>query len=131
MIIKLGTNDTKPGNWKYSSEYVADYVRLIQSFQELESKPQVFICKPVPVYQTKSGINEKTIVEGIIPKIIEIAQKTNCEVIDLYTALSNKPEMFPDKIHPNIDGAALIADAVYSAITGKKFAAQEQRLFPR
>jgi len=132
VVIKLGTNDTKPGNWKYNSEYVADYVSLIQSFQKLESKPQVFICTPVPVYQTKSGINEKTIVEGIIPKVIEIAQKTNCESIDLHTALSNKPEMFPDKIHPNKDGVGLIADAVYSAITGKKFAAQEQKhgLFP-
>ena len=50
VVIKLGTNDSKPHNWKHKEEYVADYVALIESFQKLESKPTVWVCYPVPAY---------------------------------------------------------------------------------
>jgi lysophospholipase L1-like esterase len=40
-------------------------------------------------------------------------------VIDLYAALSGKPEMFPDKIHPNAAGAKVMAEAVEAAILGR------------
>ena len=41
-------------------------------------------------------------------------------IIDLYKPLSNKPELFPDLIHPNAEGARLIAREVYAALTGNK-----------
>ena len=38
--------------------------------------------------------------------------------IDLYTALSNKPKMFPDKIHPNAEGAAVMAKVIANIVAG-------------
>jgi lysophospholipase L1-like esterase len=49
VIIMLGTNDTKPQNWKHEEEFVTDYRDLVKSFLELESRPKVFICRPCPV----------------------------------------------------------------------------------
>ena len=43
VIIMLGTNDTKPQNWKYEAEFVGDYRDLIKSFQALPSKPKVYV----------------------------------------------------------------------------------------
>src|SRR5260221_6562390 len=40
VVIKLGTNDSKPQNWAHKDDFVADYLALIRSFQELESKPR-------------------------------------------------------------------------------------------
>ena len=58
VIIKLGTNDTKPQNWKHEAEFVADYTELVKSFQALESKPRVFVCRPCPVVGNGAwGIN--------------------------------------------------------------------------
>jgi acyl-CoA thioesterase-1 len=37
-------------------------------------------------------------------------------LIDLFVPLSNHPEFFPDKIHPNAAGAKVIADQVFEAI---------------
>ena len=31
VVIKLGTNDTKPQNWKYSEEYVLDYEAIFKA----------------------------------------------------------------------------------------------------
>lgn len=120
VIIKLGTNDMRPMNWeKHKAKYVADYVDLIRSFQNLESKPKIWICYPVPIYpgneKFKFG-NDRTKNE-LIPKIDEVAKQTGVNIIDLNTALSNKHKLFPDNIHPNAAGAKLIAEQVSIAIT--------------
>jgi len=120
VVIKLGTNDTKPGNWAKKAEFAGDTVAMIQSFQKLDSSPQVWICKPVPAYPERWGISDKTIKNEVLPLVEQAAKQTKIKVIDLYAALSGKPALFPDKIHPNAEGAKLIAEAVGTAITGKK-----------
>jgi lysophospholipase L1-like esterase len=120
VVIKLGTNDSKPHNWKHKEEYVADYVALIESFQKLESKPTVWVCYPVPAYPGRWGITDKVMKEEVMPRVDEVAKKTGCKIIDLYAALSDKKEMFPDSVHPNAKGATLIAKAVSSVISGGK-----------
>ncbi len=116
VVIKLGTNDSKPHNWKHKEEYVADYVALIESFRKLASKPTVWLCYPVPAYPGRWGITDKVMKEEVMPRLDEVAKKSGCKVIDLYSALSDKKEMFPDLVHPNAKGATLIAEAVSSAI---------------
>jgi len=120
VVIKLGTNDSKPHNWKHKEEYVADYVALIESFRKLESKPTVWLCYPVPAYPGRWGITDKVMKEEVMPRLDEVAKKSGCKVIDLYSALSDKKEMFPDLVHPNAKGATLIAEAVSSAIKAGK-----------
>ena len=116
VVIKLGTNDSKPHNWKHKEEYVADYMELIESFRKLGSKPVVWLCYPVPAYPGRWGITDKVMKEEVMPRLDEVAKKSGCKVIDLYSALSDKKEMFPDLVHPNAKGATLIAEAVSSAI---------------
>ena len=40
----------------------------------------------------------------------------NATIIDLYTALSGKQELFPDKIHPNAAGAKLMAETIAKSV---------------
>jgi acyl-CoA thioesterase-1 len=116
VVIKLGTNDTKPQNWKYKDEFKSDLIAMVKQFQALGAKPKVFLCKPVPVYQTKWGISEKVVTEGVIPIVEAVAKEMNLKVIDLYTALSGKEKLFPDKIHPNGKGATIMAETIKKAI---------------
>ena len=120
VIIKLGTNDTKPQNWsKAGTEYEANLRSMITHFQKLPAKPSIYLCLPVPVYQTRWGINEKTLAADLMPTIKKVAQDAKLTVVDLYTALSGKPEMFSDKIHPNAVGAKLMAKTVFSVLRRK------------
>ena len=116
VIIKLGTNDSKPGNWRNKDDFVSDYIALIRSFRELDSKPLIWICYPVPAYPGRWGIRDTIIKEEILPLIDEIALETGVSVIDLYRALSDKKEMFPDTVHPDADGAKLIAETIFNRI---------------
>ena len=119
VVIKLGTNDSKPQNWKHKADYVADYLDLIEGFRKLESKPEVFICYPVPAYPGRWGITDKVMKEEVMPRLDEVAKKSGCKVIDLYSALSDREEMFPDRVHPNAAGATVIAEVVAAALAEK------------
>ena len=119
VIIKLGTNDTKLQNWKHGAEYAADYEAMIDHFASLPAKPRIWLCSPAPVYQTRWGISEKGVVEGVIPQVQTLAKRKGLPIIDLYAALSGKPEMFPDKIHPNAAGAKVMAETIEAAIFSK------------
>ena len=119
VLIKLGTNDTKPQNWQaHGKEFVDDMVALVEHFQKLPSKPQVWLILPVPVYKDQWGINEKDLMEGVLPALQKVADKKQLPVIDLNAALSDRPELFPDHIHPNAAGAKLMAQTVRKALLG-------------
>lgn len=119
VLIKLGTNDTKPGNWEYQSEFKNDYKNLINSFRALPSKPMVILIKPVPAFPERWGITDSVIVNGVIPKVEQLAVELDCPVIDLYSPFIGKGNLFPDAIHPNAEGAGLIAAIIAARLTGQ------------
>lgn len=119
VVIKLGTNDTKPQNWIRSLSFEDDLEALVRDFKGLASKPKIYLCLPVPVYETRWGINEAALSGGVIPAIRAVAKRRRLPVIDLHSALSGRPELFRDRIHPNAEGARLIAETVKIALVGK------------
>ena len=119
VIVKLGTNDSKPQNWKHKAQYAADLAALADHFASLPTRPKIWLCKPAPVYRDRWGINEKAVKGEVIPLLEGVAKKKKLPVIDLYKALSGIKQHFPDGIHPNVKGAEILARAVYQAIKGK------------
>jgi acyl-CoA thioesterase I len=119
VVIMLGTNDTKPQNWSHRQDFVADYKDLVENFKTLASKPRVFICRPCPVFgEGNYGINESNL-KIEMPLIDQIAAEEKIDVIDVHAALDSKPDLLPDRVHPNSVGAGLIAGTVASGLTGK------------
>lgn len=120
VIIKLGTNDSKPQNWIYKKGFRKDMETMVDAFLALPSKPKIYLCSPAKCYNPReAAINDSIIVGGIMPIVRQIAEKKNLEFIDLHAALDGMPENFPDRVHPNEKGAALLAATVYRALTGK------------
>lgn len=111
IIIKLGTNDTKPQNW-HADKYEKDYQALIDTFQTISTHPKIYLCLPVPVFKTKWGINDSTVVHGVIPVLEKIAAKNHLPVIDLYHGMSAQGANFPDSIHPNERAAKVMAGII-------------------
>jgi lysophospholipase L1-like esterase len=119
VIIMLGTNDAHPDIHKYNGSFVNDYITLVNAFQNLSSKPQIWIVKSPPIVNNGTGLSSEFLSQNILPKIEEVAQKTGLPLIDAYTPLLDKPEFFIDGVHPTFEGAMLIADEVYKAISKK------------
>jgi acyl-CoA thioesterase-1 len=115
-IIMLGTNDARTDHFKSIDNFVPDYMKLINEIKALKSNPKIFLVKPPPLFDNKLELKNVNLVEGIIPRIEQIANDEGLLIIDVYAALENHPEYFWDGVHPSSEGAAIIANEVYEAI---------------
>lgn len=116
VILQLGTNDANPANKAYWSGFQADYIDMVNSYKNLSSHPKMYCNLPPAIYLTKpTDASDSALAKYIIPAIKEAARLTAPQVIDVHSATSGKPELFPDKLHPDSIGARLIAETVYQA----------------
>ena len=116
VVIMLGTNDAYPTRQQYVGHFISDYKELIGGFQVLPSNPKIWIVLPPPVFNDYLGPNSTIFVKDIIPLIKQTANELGLPTIDVYSPLVNHPEYFWDGVHPNSQGAKIIATEIYNAI---------------
>ncbi len=117
IIIKLGTNDSKPQNWKFADEFEQDYLDLIARYRSLPAKPRIILALPVPVFvPIKWGIRDSVVRDQVIPKIKSVAKTAKLQSIDLYNPLLPYKYAFPDDVHPNSIGASFMVEEIYRAL---------------
>ncbi len=120
VIIHLGLNDTNPRNWpQYADEFIPNYRALINSFKVANPKAKIWICLMTPIFHDHPRFDSGTrLWHGLIQqRIKQVAQTYGVGLIDLYTPLHSFPNLFPDALHPNAEGAKILARTVYNSIT--------------
>ena len=134
VVIKLGTNDSKPENWQYGSEFRQDLEQMITTLRPdlaqpakkkskkakaavAEPKPRILLCTPIPAFKSTWNISDAVITNEIIPIQQEVAKKYGLQVVDLHTLFANDGDkMADDGIHPDAKGADRLAEIVFEAI---------------
>ena len=128
VIIKLGTNDSKPDNWKHSAEFEQDMQTMIDALSPLvpvlnkknkptkkmkrADSPRIYLCTPIPAID-RWGITDSVIVGEVIPAIRRVAEKNGLTIIDLHEQFKNTPENIQrDGIHPTDKGARQMAEII-------------------
>jgi lysophospholipase L1-like esterase len=114
-MIELGTNDSKRWLWdSHGFEFKSDYKEMVKSFQNLTSKPEVWIGLLMPGEKADWDIYNSYIKDKVNPKIKEVALEMGLGLIDLYSGLdSNRTEWYlPDGVHPSVTGSGIIAQKV-------------------
>lgn len=119
-IIHLGLNDTDPRNWpNYKEEFDADYTWLLDTLKKQNPKVKLYICRLTPIFNEhprfKSGTRDWF--WEIQAHIERIAKANQVGLIDLHEKLYARPDLFPDALHPNKEGATILAQTVYGNIT--------------
>ena len=121
VVIHLGINDTDPRNWpNYQDEFIGDYRALIQSFREVNPKARFLIARMTPLsdrhWRYESGTRDwhKQIQEAIAC----VARAEKVQMINFFEPLHPYPYILEDNIHPNAEGAHMLAEIVYKGITG-------------
>jgi len=120
-IIHLGLNDTDPRDWPdYHDDFEADYAWLIAQFRKANPAVKIYICRLTPIFsghpRFKSGTRDwYWKIQNLIP---EIARVNHVGLIDFHTPLYARPNLFADNIHPDKEGASILASTVSNAIIG-------------
>jgi lysophospholipase L1-like esterase len=116
VFLMLGTNDTKLGEKLSGAALEADLKKFIANYRALKTNPRVFLLLPPPVFAKRWGINEKTLVDVVLPAIRRVGRATDCAMIDLHTPMQGSSSLFPDSVHPNATGAARIAATLHARV---------------
>ncbi len=118
-FIMLGTNDSKMMNWQYKDEFVDDYVALINSIKKgMKNKQMIYLCLPPVAFTSpdSESINNERIANEVIPMIREVAKKCKVAIVDTNTPFEGRADLFPDKVHPNSEGAQKLAQIIYDSL---------------
>lgn len=121
VVIHLGLNDTDPRNWpNYRDQFVSDYLTLINAFREVNPDCEIWVCRMTPIFHGHSRFKSGTRdwFWQIQRKIEAVAASAHTGLIDFHPRLYQRPDLMPDNLHPNAEGAGFLAQAVYGHLTG-------------
>lgn len=121
VIIDLGINDTGLQVWPFfRDDFTADYLDLIDSFRKLDSKPVVWVCSMTPYFnRSKRFVSAlRDWYWEVQDDIRLVSESAGTGLIDLHTPLYSMPHLFSDGVHPDKDGARMMARTIYGVISG-------------
>lgn len=119
ICIMFGTNDIKDENWPEGKDnFKADYKAIIDSYKELNPEVKVYIGVPPAILKLNvyGERNPEILEKEGIPKIKELAYEIGAEEVDFFELFKGYESLFPDFLHPDGEGAAMIAEAFGEAI---------------
>ena len=117
VVIMLGTNDANSEITYNIDGFEQDYAQLVNAFAQLESNPKIIVVKSPPIFATNTAWNNTELTGTVIPSIEHFADQMDLQTIDVYTACEGHSDYFCDGIHPNDEGATVIASTIYDGLT--------------
>jgi acyl-CoA thioesterase-1 len=116
VVIMLGTNDANTEINQNEGSFEADYSKLITDFEQLDGTQLIWIVKSPPIFSNNSSYNDTYLESTILPQIDEVAEQMSLPTVDMYSAFGNHSDYFMDGVHPDSEGASLIASNVYDSM---------------
>jgi len=111
----LGTNDADPEASLSRNALSRDLEQLIKSLLSSPTQPQVWVAMPPPIHNENSGLSAMILEKDVLPAIKQAAATLSLPTIDVYSALG-RSRFFFDGVHPNGEGAEVIAETVNRVI---------------
>ncbi len=127
LIFMLGTNDSKPENWKNEETFLRYLNEMLDSYREVNPNVKIYICTPAKAFFPE-GKSEGLTNFDIQPLVVD--HISNCirgyavnhlleieTLIDIHYLTSGHPEWFEaDNVHPDKNGALAIAELIAKKI---------------
>ncbi|MDR1225067.1 MAG: GDSL-type esterase/lipase family protein, partial [Tannerella sp.] len=118
VFIDLGGNDAKAVNRPFYGELEQDCREMVRAFSDLPSHPRVIVVLPTAFFvKDENGIFDPVSRNEVTPHLRKAAFEENVETIDMYPLLTDRPDLIPDGIHPNLKGSEIMAKRMFQQIT--------------
>ena len=118
VVIQLGTNDSKAANWAHQTAFLADCEALVRHYQQSPGSPRVWLSIMPPASATACcDIQGSVIANEIVPLLKTCAAETGAVNIDVFTVFQSHMDTLLDGVHPNDEGAGVLAKTVFDALS--------------
>jgi len=119
VVIQLDGNDSVSTNWVYNSDFLSDFLVLIDAFAQLPSRPCICVCSSPPFYSNPYGIDGNVVQGQIGPLVAQLPTYRDVRMIDLYAPMISSRDLIQgDGVHFTVAGARLVAEIVAAMILG-------------
>lgn len=117
-LILLGTNDSHPDYWNAAGEnFLDDYLDMIDTFQFRNPNTKFLVCLPPPIFEGSQYGHDNDILENEIKLLIDsVAELTGATLIDFHTPFVDSVQLFPDFLHPDVNGAQKMGEILFNYI---------------
>lgn len=123
-LIMLGTNDAKPFLWdSLEHEFLIDYRDMIDTFRFRNPNTRFIVCHPPPIWEGhpygttfENSHNDSIVVNHVSAYVDSIVLETGATLVDFHTPFVDSLQYFPDKLHPNAEGSAIMAGILYDTL---------------
>lgn len=135
-IVMLGTNDAQDGRYDveegqdpcsilidYEPQFTHSLQSIVNDIRNSNSQAQIYIIKPVPILKCIWRKHQQKYLERLFPHYDEVVQANDNMVLlsafDAFMSYKERPlELLyqEDGLHPNAEGAKLIATTVYNGL---------------
>ena len=119
VVFMMGSNDSKPENWHGEEAFRNALYELLANYGDA----RIVLCTPAACFRTEHDETisydlQSGIVSEIARIIREVAAERNYALVDIHALTLQNSQWFEiDGVHPNNDGAAAIASAVYEVVS--------------
>ena len=118
----MGSNDSKPENWKGEEAFRQQYLQRLSEYKEYNPDLRIILATPPVAYYPEgetAGLTNYDIDPAVVAEIADIvrdiAATEGYELVDVYALTENHREYFlSDNVHPNKLGATSLAEAFYN-----------------
>ena len=124
IIFMMGSNDSKPENWKGEAAFRQQYLQRLAEYKENNPDVRIILATPPKAFYPEgvtSGLTnydiDPVIVDEIAEIVRDIAAAEGYEIIDINSLTEGRRGLFlSDNVHPNKNGATILAEIFYSYI---------------
>lgn len=135
-IVMLGTNDAQDGRFDveegqdpcsilidYEPQFTQSLQSIVDDIRNSNPQAQIYIIKPVPILKCIWRKHQQRYLERLFPHYDEVVEANGnmvlLSVYDAFMSYKEKPlEVLyqEDGLHPNAEGAKLIATTIYNGL---------------
>jgi lysophospholipase L1-like esterase len=116
VVLMLGTNDAASVLWDRAT-FEAELAERVQAYQQCASAPRLMLMVPPDILSADwaGGVPAAT-VDDMQQGVRSVAERLGLACVDLEPVFGAREELFSDGVHPNAEGNALIAQAVFEQL---------------
>ena len=117
VICNLGVNDIDAWKDGHRAEFVPDYLTLLKAYQELPSKPRIFVWSRFAPILPASRCHKWPEIFAMRGDMAAVCERSGALPLDMFAPLLGLDGAFQgDGLHPNEKGAKAIAEATFAQI---------------
>ena len=118
VIFALGTNDVYATRWDSNSDFVNEYIDLINDYRALDSKPAIYMT--TALHRDDNAMMNERVEQNLIALQKYVALKTGAQLIDTYTEMrpyfDGTTKYIKDNLHPNANGYSVMSTYIAKEI---------------